>query len=52
MTKAFDMVGWTYFSTCATVFGPNHWPTFLPSETPMDAATKQLLNNTTDTTYK
>lgn len=27
----------TYFKTCATVFGPNHWPMFLPSDTPMEA---------------
>lgn len=27
----------TYFKTCATVLGPNHWPTFLPSATPIDA---------------
>lgn len=29
--------GATYFSTCATVFGPNHSPTRLSSESPIKA---------------
>lgn len=27
----------SYFKTCATVLGPNHWPTSLPSEAPIRA---------------
>lgn len=33
--------GSTYLSTCATVFGPYHWPMDFPSPTPIWAAAQQ-----------
>lgn len=32
----------TYLSTCATVFGPYHWPMDLPSPTPIWAETQNM----------